>query len=186
MDSAYWIDGYAITSVEGMIADADKAMPQTLKYEADHQFFMAALEEVDLIAHGRHSHEGHPRSHLRRRFWMTHTVAALQPMPDEPRQWLWNPAGIAIDDACRKIGLDGGVVAILGGTAAYDMFLDRYRAFNLCRAGRTDIPGGTPAFSEMRAGLSAPQVLSRHGLSAEPPRILDAANDVALTRWVRR
>lgn len=185
MNSPFQIDGYAIASADGCIAGPDGVMPPSLSFEADHRFFVAALEKVDLVAHGRNSHEGQPNSHLRRRLWMTRSVAALEPRPGEARQWDWNPEGLPLDDACRAIGLPRGVVAILGGPSAYGLFLPVYRAFYLCRAERVRIPGGTPVFSTMRDGATVEEVLRQNGLSPEPPVALDAAQDVTLTRWAR-
>ena len=88
------IYGFAIVSADGMIADADRVMPQSLKHEADHLFFEKALAEADLILHGRQSHEGHTESlaasailagPARWRSW--------SPIPLAARKWLWNPAG---------------------------------------------------------------------------------------------
>lgn len=185
MNSAFSIDGYAIASADGMIAGPDGVMPESLKNEADHQFFMAALENVDLVAHGRNSHEGHPNSDVRRRLWMTRSVETLEPRPGVERQWNWNPEGLRFEDAAHAAGLTSGVVAILGGPSVYSEFLPVYRAFYLCRAERVRIPGGTPVFSVMREGLSAEEVLRRDGLSPEPKLELDAPNGVTLTRWVR-
>ena len=185
MSSAFPIDGYAIASADGMIAGPDGVMPKSLQYEADHRFVEAALEKVDLVAHGRNSYEGHTNSPARRRFWMTRSVAALELRPGETRQWNWNPEGLPLEDACRAVGLISGQIAILGGTSAYDLFLPVYRAFNLCRAERVKIPGGTPVFSAIRAGQSPEQVLRHNGLFAESTRTLDAALGVTLTRWVR-
>ena len=96
MPTDFSIRGYAIVSVEGMIADADKAMPDGLKWEADHLFFEQQLAHVDLILHGRLSHEGFSSTSDRRRFWLTRSVAALEPDPDGGPQWMWNPKGITL------------------------------------------------------------------------------------------
>ena len=186
MKSSFEIFGFAIVSVDGMIADADRVMPQGLKYEADHLFFDEALSRVDLLLHGRHSHEGHSASDRRRRFWLTRSVADLAPDPAGGRQWLWNPDGVSLEDACRSVGLERGVVAVLGGTSVYDMFLPRYDVFHLSRAGQTHIPGGTPVFSGVVNGLSPQEILRQAGLEPQPATLLDAANDVTMTRWLRR
>jgi dihydrofolate reductase len=185
MKSNFEIFGFAIVSVDGMIADANQVLPESLKYEADHLFFEQALSQVDLILHGRHSHEGHAESDRRRRLWLTHSVADLAPDPAGGRQWLWNPAGVSLEDACRSVGLEGGIVAILGGTSVYDLFLPRYDVFHLSRAGQTRIPDGTPVFSGVAGGLSPELILSQHGLAAQPAIVLDAANEVTMTRWRR-
>ena len=186
MNSPFQIDGYAIVSADGMIAGPDGMMPEGLKNQADHQFFVEALDKVDLVAHGRHSHEGQPNSDQRRRIWITRSVETLRPRPGVERQWDWNPEGIPFENACRAAGLESGVVAILGGPSAYSLFLPVYRAFYLSRAERARVPGGTPVFTAIRDGLTAEQVLGNNGLEPEPPIDLDAANGVTLTRWARR
>ena len=54
------IEGYAIASADGMIADATGFMPDSLKFEADQRFFLEALDRAAMVAHGRLSHEGQP------------------------------------------------------------------------------------------------------------------------------
>ena len=69
------IEGYAIVSADGMIADSHAIMPDALKNEADQRFFERALDHVDVVVHGRHSHEGQPNSARRRRVTLTRSVA---------------------------------------------------------------------------------------------------------------
>ena len=61
------IDGYAIVSEDGMLANAAGIMPDSLKFDADRRFFERGLDNVDVVVHGRHSHEQQPHSYLRRR-----------------------------------------------------------------------------------------------------------------------
>ena len=60
------IEGYAIVSEDGMLANAAGVIPDSLKFEADRHFFERGLDGVDVVVHGRHSHERQPRSYLRR------------------------------------------------------------------------------------------------------------------------
>ena len=53
------IEGYAIVSVDSMIADASGNMG-ALKFDADQKFFLASLDAAAAVAHGRHSVEGGP------------------------------------------------------------------------------------------------------------------------------
>ena len=39
------IEGYAIVSADGMLADADRRIPDGLKVKADQDFFHRALEQ---------------------------------------------------------------------------------------------------------------------------------------------
>ena len=58
------IEGYAIVSEDGMLADAARVMPDSLKFKADQEFFEHGLDGVDVVVHGRHSHEQQSRSRL--------------------------------------------------------------------------------------------------------------------------
>jgi hypothetical protein len=71
------IEGYAIVSEDGMLANAAGIMPDSLKFEADQHFFERGLDRVDVVVHGRHSHERQPRSYLRRRLILTRQVPAI-------------------------------------------------------------------------------------------------------------
>ena len=53
--SALRIEGYVIVSADGMLANADRVMPDELKFKGDQEFFNAALDSADLIVHGRRS-----------------------------------------------------------------------------------------------------------------------------------
>ena len=59
------IEGYAIVSEDGMLADATGIMPDSLKFGADQAFFESGLDGVDVVVHGRYSHEQQRRSDLR-------------------------------------------------------------------------------------------------------------------------
>src|ERR1700730_9309484 len=50
------IEGYAIVSEDGMLANAAGIMPDSPKFEADQLFFERRLDGVDVVVHGRHSH----------------------------------------------------------------------------------------------------------------------------------
>jgi dihydrofolate reductase len=183
MEEAFRIEGYAIVSSDGMIADADCVMPNSLKFDADQRFLEASLDNADLLVHGRKSHEGQQNSAARRRLIMTRFVASLERARDVPNAWLWNPSGITLEGACNLLELPGGVIHIIGGTAAYDLFLNRYAEFHLCRAGQVWLPGGTPVLSQMRNGLSPEDVLRMHGLAPGPEKVLDPLHDLTYVRW---
>ena len=75
------IEGFAIVSADGMLADADRRMPAGMIVEADQKFFHGSLDQAALVVHGRHSHEGGPRAAGRHRLIVTTRVAALAPDP---------------------------------------------------------------------------------------------------------
>jgi hypothetical protein len=51
------IEGYAIVSEDGMLANAAGVMPASLKFEGDQAFFERGIDGVYVVVHGRHSHE---------------------------------------------------------------------------------------------------------------------------------
>jgi hypothetical protein len=184
MEEAFRIEGYAIVSSDGMIADANCMMPNSLKFDADQRFLEASLDNADLLVHGRKSHEGQPNSAARRRLIMTRCVASLERARDVPNAWLWNPSGVSLAGACHLLELSEGVIHIIGGTAAYDLFLGRYDEFHLCRTGKVKLPGGIPVLSRVGNGFSPEDVLRMHGLEPGPKMVLDPVHDLTYVRWV--
>jgi dihydrofolate reductase len=181
---AHRIDGYVIVSADGMLANADRVMPDELKFKGDQEFFNAALDRADLIVHGRHSYEGQPNSPKRKRVILTSKTAALAPDPSNPNATLWNPAGATFAQACDYAGVRSGAVAIIGGPEVFGMFLDRYDTFWLSQAPHVRLPGGYPCLPGVPA-LSPQDILAAHGLRAGEPQILDAAHAVSVTPWER-
>lgn len=177
-------EGYAIVSRDGMLADATGVMPDSLKFEGDQRFFERALDDVDLIVHGRNSYEDQRNSKNRRRVIATRQVETTADDPHNPKAVLWNPAHAPIEDACARIGVTSGRVAIIGGTEIFDMFLDRYADFWLSQAHRVALPGGVPVFLDVPA-LHPDDILRKHGLVPQETRVLDAANEVSVVRWER-
>jgi dihydrofolate reductase len=179
------VEGYAIVSADGMLADANRHMPDSIKIDADQKFFHGSLDHVAAVVHGRHSQEGGPRSGQRRRLILTYRVSAIAPDPKRPNALLWNPAGASFEQASDALGVRDGVVAIIGGTNVFGMFLPRYDAFHLSRAARARIPGGLPVFPGVPA-RTPEDILADHGLAPGPTRMLDAAQEASVTTWQRR
>ena len=103
---------------------------------------------------------------------------------DNPNCLLWNADGASFEEACAALGLQSGVIAVLGGPEAYGMFLDiGYDAFHLTRAGKVKLPGGMPVFPQVRTDFSPEDVLIRYGFQPGPQQILDAVHDVTLVSW---
>jgi dihydrofolate reductase len=178
------IEGYVIVSADGMLANANRAMPDELKFEGDKKFFTAALDRADLIVHGRHSHESQPNSPRRRRIILTGRVGTIAPDPSNPKATLWNPAGAAFEAACDFARVHSGTVAVIGGPDVFGMFMDRYHTFWLSQAPQVRLPGGEPCFPGVPK-RSPQEILAAHGLKANDPQILDAAHDVSVTPWRR-
>ena len=180
--SRFLIEAYVIVSADGMLAKGDRVMPDELKFEADKAFFSAALDRADLVVHGRFSQEDHPNAPHRKRLILTHQVASLAADPDNPKAILWNPAGASFEAACEFAGRASGRVAVIGGPAVFDLFMDRYDTFWLSLAPHVRLPGGEPCFGGVPA-RSPQQILAAHGLKPGEPLVLDAKNDVTATPW---
>jgi dihydrofolate reductase len=178
------VEGYAIVSADGMIADAARHMPDSIKNEADQKFFQGSLDHAAAVVHGRHSHEGGPHADQRRRLIVTHRTDAIAPDTKHPHALLWNPAGASLEEALRELGVSDGMVAIIGGPDVFGMFLPRYDAFHLTRAARARLPGGRPVFPQV-PGRTPEELLTSHGLRPGPQRVLDTSQEVTLTTWQR-
>jgi dihydrofolate reductase len=178
------IEGYAIVSVDGMLANAAGVMPDALKFDADQRFFAHGLDGVDAVAHGAHSHEHQPHSHRRRRLILTRQIPALAADPSNEKALFWNPAGASFEDAWAALGVPDGSLAVIGGTDVFGMFLPRYDVFHLTRAPAVRLPGGRPVFPQVPQ-QTPEEVLASHGLKPDPPQVLDAANGLSVTSWRR-
>src|ERR1700737_2949400 len=168
------IEGYAIVSEDGMIANAEGIMPGSLKFEADQQFFERGLNEVEVVVHGRHSYERQPCSYLRRRLILTRQVPAIAADPSNEKALFWNPAGASFEQALAELGTPDGSVGVIGGTDVFGMFLERYDVFNLTRAPGVRLSGGRPGFPEWPT-RPPEEVLGCRGLDRGRHRILDSA-----------
>ena len=186
MIGPYHIEGYAIVSADGMIADRNGAMPDTLRNDADQRFLQAELDRAAVIVHGRHSHEGGPRAARRKRLVVTRRIASIAPDPSLPNALLWNPSGATLEEALAKLGVGGGIVAIIGGSEVFGMFLPLYDAFHLSRAAFAQIPGGRLLFPSLGRDQTPEQVLASHGLKPGPRHDLDAAAGITMTTWTRQ
>src|SRR6185312_5334261 len=178
------IEGYAIVSEDGMIAAATGIMPDSLKLDADQAFFEHGLDQVDVVVHGRHSHERHLGTHLRRRLIVTRQVFAIATDPSLENALLWNPAGASFEEAMDFFGTATGNVGIIGGTVVFELFLSRYDVFHLSRAPGVQLPGGRPVFAGVPA-RTPEEVLAAHGLEPRQEQILDAASGLAVVNWQR-
>jgi dihydrofolate reductase len=178
------IEGYAIVSADGMLANAAGIIPAELKFDADQRFFEHGLDGVDAVVHGRHSHERQPRSHLRRRLILTRQVPALAADPSDEKALLWNPAGASFEQAWAALRVPDGSLAVIGGTDVFGMFLPRYDVFHLTRAPDVWLPGGRPVFPQVPQ-RTPEEVLASYGLKPGPVQVLDAANDVTVVSWHR-
>jgi len=178
------IVGYAIVSADGMIADSSGRIPPALLHEADQRFFLRGLDEADALVHGRNSYEDLPDVAHRRRLVVTRQIPAVAPHPDNPNATLWNPGGATLEDACRAIGIVQGIVAAIGGSEVYGLFLPRYDAFHLSKAARAFIPGGRPVFPGIPPATPE-ELLKRHGLRSGPVSDLDIDAELSVSSYSR-
>jgi dihydrofolate reductase len=181
---AYRIEGYVIASADGMIADSERLMPLSLEHDADKRYFEDALDHAEVVVHGRHSQEFHPKTLRRRRLILTHAVEALAPHPNNAKALWWNPAGAPFQQACAALGVDSGTVAVIGGPVVYTLFLKMgYDAFHLCRAVNVLLPRGLPVFVTSLLGGEPEACLEAAGLG--PAETLWLGDEVTLTDWMR-
>jgi dihydrofolate reductase len=180
------VEGFAIISADGMIADSAGHMPDALKIAADQEFFYAGLDRAAVVVHGRRSHEGGPQADRRRRLIVTRRVGALAPASRHPQALLWNPAGASLAQAWAALGAPDGMLAVIGGAEVYELFWQPgYGAFHLTHAARVRLPGGRPLFRELSGGRTPEDVLASHGLRPDEACTLDAAAGVTLVTWRR-
>src|SRR4051812_35227524 len=136
------IEGLAIVSADGMIADARRIQPDALKLEADQRFFHAMLDEATALAHGRNSSEGGAHMARRRRLIPTRTTAGLARDPQNDKTVHWNPEGATLQQAWEALGLSGGSLHVIGGPEPFGLFLEiGYDVFHLSRASHAQLPG---------------------------------------------
>jgi dihydrofolate reductase len=180
------IEGFAIISDDGMLADVNRRIPAELVVEADQTFFHGSLERAAVVVHGRHSHEGGPRADTRHRLVATRSVPSLAPHPSFPKALLWNPHGASLAQAWATLGAPGGMLAVIGGAEVNRLFLEHgYDAFHLSRVAGVTLPGGRPVFPDVAAAQTPEDLLRQHGLRPGPRQVLDEAARTTLVTWSR-
>jgi dihydrofolate reductase len=178
------IEGYAVVSTEGMIAASDGHFPDVLKIPADQEFYQSSLDRADVIANGRHSAEGGPKEKSRRRIILTRRINMPTIDPGNPNAWLWNPGSTTFDELWQRLRIDGGLLAVVGGTDVFGLFLAiGYDAFYLTRTDAS-VPRGRPVFPGVgKHGVTAEQVMSKNGLVLRGTRMLDPQTNTRVEEW---
>lgn len=177
-------EGCAIVSADGMLARTSGSHPPELTVEADQRFFEQKLDTADVIVHGRNSHENQRNSPNRKRIVATRKIIGVASDPTDHNAVLWNPSAASIETAAEHLGVREGLVAVIGGTEIFDLFLDRYDVFWLTVARHVRFGNGLPVFAGIPQ-TSADDILRRHGLAPAQTRVLEATKDVVLVKWVR-
>jgi dihydrofolate reductase len=184
MIGPYRIEGFAIVSSDGMIADETGAMPLALQRDSDKAYFEHALESFAAVIHGRNSQEIQPKAALRRRLIVSGSVAGVAPDPTNPRARFWNPAGASLTQALEALGVEGGKIAAIGGPHVYTLFLGLgYDVFHLCWVGDVVLPGGLRLFLRDRLDGEPDARLAEAGLT--PSSTVPFGDGVTLTDWTR-
>jgi dihydrofolate reductase len=181
---ALQVEGLAIVSDDGMLADSSGVMPAALLVDADQAFLSDTLDRAAILVHGRNSHEGQSQSPQRRRLIATRSVRTIEPVPDTPNALYWNPSGLSLEEAAARLGVDHGTAAILGGTEIYGQFLPRYDIFHLSRRPGLRLPGGRAVFPGVPE-RTPEEILSAHGMIPGPRRMLDEGTGASVTTWRR-
>jgi dihydrofolate reductase len=179
------IEGYAVISREGMIATSAGKFPEEIKIPADHEFYQRSVAAASAVANGRHSAEGGIGEKHRKRIILTRRVDMLTPDPNNPKAILWNPATAPFEEAWARLGIDGGTLAVVGGTETFGLFLTiGYDVFYLTRTDAT-IPKGRPVFPGVGTTTTAEEVMAKHGLVLKDTRMLDASVNCRVEEWVK-
>ena len=177
---SFSIEGHAIVSADGMIADASGEMPPGLVNPADFALFQASLDRADVVVLGRLGHVRHPNRN-RRRLVFTRSVELHAIDPADPLATLYNPGREALADVLGAMGFSRGRLAVPGGREIFDWFAPRFDAFQLSEVHDLVLPGGIPCFS----GGHPRAVLATNGLVPGRMERIDAEAGVTLTEWTR-
>ena len=177
------IEGYAIVSMEGMIARSDGSFPEEIKIPADRQFYRDALDRASAVANGRHSAEVGPKEKQRRRIILTRRIHGVAADPKNPNAILWNPGSAPFDEAWQRLGVADGILVVSGGTDVFGLFLGiGYDAFFLTRTD-VSIPRGRPVFPGVGTRARPEDVMQKYGLVLRDTRMLDPDTNTRVEEW---
>ena len=95
----------------------------------------------------------------------------------------WNPGTASFDEAWHRLGIEDGILAVVGGTDVFALFLSiGYDAFFLTRA-QASVPRGRPVFPGVGHGVAVEEPLKQHGLVLKDTRMLDPATETVVQEW---
>jgi dihydrofolate reductase len=180
------IEGYAVISKEGMIATSDGKFPEQIKIPADHKFYQDSVAAASAVANGRHSAEGGIGEKHRKRIILTRRVDIITPDPGNPNAVLWNPATAPFEEAWARLGIDGGTLAVVGGTDTFGLFLSiGYDVFYLTKTDAS-LARGRPVFPGVGTTTTAEAEMTKHGLVLNRTRMLDSSVNCRVEEWVKK
>jgi len=151
---AHRFQGYAVVSADGLIADADGRMPDQLKFDADWDYFQAALDRADVTLIGRATHEAAPNVKKRRRLVFSSRVQRMW-QEDETTFWV-DPTKTDPNGAITEMVGPSADVAVVGGQGVFDWVLSKpgFFSFHISVAHHVRIGSGRHVFRDA-AGLEA-------------------------------
>ena len=179
------IEGYAIISEDGMLADATRHIPELLVVEADQKFFHGNLDRAGVVVHGPFAR--------RRPACQTASSSGVDPQHRGDRSRSETAEFAAVESARRLTRSGACGVAGAGRHARRDRWAGGERVFRPSAMTRF-ISHAPPMCGCRAAGRSfPPSVPTAHrktcwrstGRRPGPPRVLDAAREVALVTWQR-
>ena len=145
MIGSHRVEGYAIVSADGMIADRDGKMPETFRTTPINDFckgrWTGRRDRARASLPRRRSRAG-----TRKRIIVTRQIAAVAPDRTYPNAVLWNPAGAALEQAMAALDVGDGIIALIGGTEIFGCFLPLYDAFHLTRGANAHMPADGRCF----------------------------------------
>ncbi|MGH1481766.1 MAG: hypothetical protein ACRBM6_24055 [Geminicoccales bacterium] len=156
--------GYAVVSADGLIADADGRMPDQLKFDADWDYFQAALDRADVTLIGRATHEVAPNVKKRRRLVFSSRVQGMW-QEDETTFWV-DPTKTDPNGVITEIVGPSADVAVVGGQGVFDWVLSKpgFFSFHISLAHHVRIGSGRHIFRDAAGLEAAISLLQGHGL----------------------
>jgi dihydrofolate reductase len=176
------ISGYAVVGDDDRIADASGMMPDSLKNDAEWEFFQAALDEAEITIIGRRSHDAVPNHKNRLRLVLTTKIRSPE---THGNVVYWNPNEAPLTSVLSSFSTNARKLAVVGGQQVFDHFLTgptRFDHFYLSRIEGVTLPGGRGVFGAVtQNGLTAEEVLVRANYLKKSHQVL--ATKVTVANW---
>ncbi|MGF1475701.1 MAG: hypothetical protein ACFB6S_09075 [Geminicoccaceae bacterium] len=185
MERPFTLEGFAIVSADGLMADAEGVMPDALRFEADWRYFQDQLDRCSLCLIGRHTHEAAPNHMLRRRLILSTSVPGWHREDDVT--WWWNPVVLTLGEVLDELIVAGDTVSVVGGTRVFDLVASTlgFDRFHLSLADGVRLDRGKPVFSGTDSRDALRRALTEQGLGVQEKRALSPADDLSLEIWAR-